>query len=221
MPLEAEYTTRVNPGADQQRRQREMALTAPGAGIRNTGTMTITGTTINGNAAAANSTGGGISNTGTLTLNDSTVGAYNSAGTAGGIVNNVSLGMTNSTVTNNTATNFGGGRFSTPVSAGTATITRSTIARNIAISSAGGGVVNVGTLTLTNSTVYGGNSSNLDDGGIHWRCRRRDNHPNTQSPTTPPMLTPTAAAAAASSRAAGTVNLKNTIVAGNHDPGVR
>ena len=105
--------------------------TASGGGIFNSGTVTVTDSTISGNTAFAQ--GGGINNTGTVTV-------------------------TGSTISGNTATTansgFGGGIFNV---GGTVTVTDSTISGNTAF--AGSGIYNDGTVTVTDSTISGNTAS--------------------------------------------------------------
>jgi hypothetical protein len=136
-----------------------------GGGIYNTGTLTVTSSTISGNTA---SSGGGIYNTGTLTVTSSTISG-NTASSGGGIYNTGTLTVTSSTISGNTAASYsyysssGGGIYSS----GTLTVTNSMISGNTAASysyysSSGGGIYNSGTATVTNSTIiddiasYGG-----------------------------------------------------------------
>jgi hypothetical protein len=86
-------------------------------------------------------TGGGIFNEGTLTLTNSTV----SGNTGGGILNVGTLALTNSTVSGNSDSSNPG-----ILNRGTLTLTNSTVSGNGL-----GGVVNSRTLTLTDSTVSG------------------------------------------------------------------
>ncbi|MEX0682036.1 MAG: right-handed parallel beta-helix repeat-containing protein [Dehalococcoidia bacterium] len=191
------------------------SATGGGGGIRNSGTMTLTNSTVSGNTAGAGSIAGGIRNDGTLTLTNSTVSG-NMASTVGGVANNNTLTLTNSTVSGNTATNFdGAGIFNN--SAGTATITNSTVSGNTAAGH-GGGVRNDGALTLANSTVSG-NTSGINGGGIF-------NFGTTAATTiTNSTISNNTADNDASDSGdgggifwfSGTVNLKNTILAGNHD----
>jgi hypothetical protein len=92
--------------------------------------------------------GGGIRNEGTLTLNNSTVGSSTADSRGGGISNSGTLTLENSTVLWNIADNGGGGINNS----GTLTLNNSIVQRNIA-DSYGGGIRNSGTLTLENSTV--------------------------------------------------------------------
>jgi hypothetical protein len=99
--------------------------------------------------------GGGISNyQGTLTLTNSTV-AGNAAEYGGGIHNYLgTLTLTNSTVSGNTASMVGGGILFAGFSVfGTLTLTNSTVSGNAA--EYGGGIYNGGALTLVNVTVSG------------------------------------------------------------------
>ncbi|MEZ0296818.1 MAG: choice-of-anchor Q domain-containing protein, partial [Candidatus Methylacidiphilales bacterium] len=129
--------------------------------------------------------GGGVNIfTGTATITDSTI-SQNSAIYGGGIdvkVTNGRLNLTRSTIERNTASSFGGGIFNQ----GTSTVTNSTLSGNIAnqggginnnsggaitiISSTisenfsstyGGGIINFGTLTLQ-STIVAGNASGFN-----------------------------------------------------------
>ncbi|MDO8616726.1 MAG: right-handed parallel beta-helix repeat-containing protein [Dehalococcoidia bacterium] len=161
---------------------------AGGGGILNSGTLTLTNSTVSGNSANY-SYGGGINNesAATLTVTNSTVSG-NTAGCCGGISNFGTTTFTNSTVSGNTTTSYGGGIYK---SSGTLTLTNSTVSGN-STGGDGGGIYNSGgTAEITNSTVSGntadsdGNGTG-DGGGI--------------------------------ARVGGAVNLKNTIVAGNIDP---
>ncbi len=148
------------------------ATNTNGAGVLNSGNLTIQDSILSGNSAS--SLGGGIANLGTLTLTDSTLtgntaelggGLENDKGTVtingsaivqdsglnngGGIENDG--GMTtvnNSEIEDNSAANDGAGINN---ATGTMTFTGSTIANNSAAD--GGGVANAATLTITNSTL--------------------------------------------------------------------
>jgi CSLREA domain-containing protein len=80
-----------------------------GGGVRNSGTLTITGSTISGNQAPLGG-GGGVSNrTASLTVRQSTISG-NSAANGGGVLNYYgSATISNSTLTGNSATSYGGG----------------------------------------------------------------------------------------------------------------
>jgi hypothetical protein len=119
---------------------------ADGGGIYNSGTLTLTNSTLWGNSSHPQG-GGGIRNLGTLTLTNSTV----SGSSGGSIGNSGTATLTNSTVSENFASEGGGMHNGV---GGTLTLTNSTVSGN------SGGIANEGTLTLTNSTM----SANL--GGI-------------------------------------------------------
>ncbi len=115
--------------------------------------VTITNSTFSDNHAGGR--GGGIGNQGSLTLIDSTISGNSAASPdgGGGISNESGLTMTNSTISNNSATGAtasGGGLFNT----GGATITNSTIFGNSS-NVYGGGISTTANLTLTNSTIAG------------------------------------------------------------------
>jgi hypothetical protein len=75
-----------------------------GAGIYNSGNLTINNSTVSGNTATY---GGGIYNYGTMSLSNSTVSG-NTATYGGGIYNYGTMSLSNSTVSGNTATDNGG-----------------------------------------------------------------------------------------------------------------
>ena len=121
------------------------------SGIQNApqGTLTLTDSLVSGNFNEYE--GGGIENLGTMTITNSTISDNRSPyGAGAGIGNRGTLTLTNSTVSGNGDTDVGGGIFN----AGTLTITNSTISGNTA-NLWGGGISSSGTLTLTNTTVYG------------------------------------------------------------------
>ena len=99
--------------------------------------------------------GGGIRNDGTLTITNSTLSDNSATSGGGGIFNNGSrtLTITNSTLSNNSAANGGGGIHNQ----GTLTITNSTLSGNSAASSPsnlGGGIYNNGgTLNFANTII--------------------------------------------------------------------
>ena len=120
-------------------------------------TVVITDVTITGGSSAS---GGGINNQGTLTMTNSTISGNSASVGGGGLFNAKTLTMTNSTVSGNSGGLFGGGirnDRSTRM-----TLTNSTVSSNFA--SFGGGIDNFGTLTLTNSTISGNAASNTGGG---------------------------------------------------------
>jgi hypothetical protein len=133
-----------------------------GGGIYNTGSLTVSGSTLSGNSAVDGS-GGGITNFGTLTVSDSTLSG-NSAASGGGIYNTGGLTVSGSTLSGNSATSyyFGGGAI---YNSGSLTVSDSTLSGNSAHE--GGGIENSdGTLTVSGSTLSG-NSASGDGGGIY------------------------------------------------------
>ena len=111
-----------------------------GGGIGSSfGNVTLSHSTVKGNAAGAS--GGGIwidwgnTTSGNVTLDDSTVTGNTAGGSGGGIwVDWGNVTITGSTVTTNTAGGSGGGIFAR---SGKATITDSTVAENTAVGSGG------------------------------------------------------------------------------------
>ena len=127
--------------------------------VANNGNLTLHQVTLTGGSIA--DAGGGIFNQGTLTLNNSTLTA-NTADAGGGIYNSGTLTLNNSTLSGNTANfaGFGGGISNY----GTLTVSNSTLSGN-STGKGGGGIFNQGTLTVSNSTLSG-NSANSGGGGI-------------------------------------------------------
>ncbi|MGE5373933.1 MAG: choice-of-anchor Q domain-containing protein [Bacteroidota bacterium] len=103
--------------------------------------------------------GGGILNEGTVTLRNSTI-AGNEATGGGGVYNRGTLTMTNTMFTDNeAAAGRGGGVYST----GTLTVTDSTFLENIADTEAG--IYSTGPLTVTSSS-FSGNHAFTGSGGL-------------------------------------------------------
>jgi hypothetical protein len=130
---------------------------ARGGGIFNAGTLTVTASTIHGNAADSKVTesgarGGGIFNAGTLTVTASTIHGNASNvegedGVGGGISNTGTLTVIGSTLIDNTSDGGGG----IDNDHGTLTIDGSIVSDNTAFE--GGGVRNLfGRLTVTDSS---------------------------------------------------------------------
>jgi CSLREA domain-containing protein len=136
------------------------AGTGNGAGIANQGTLTVTYSTVSGNALSIHGEGGGVYNSGTLTVTRSTF-SNNGAGGGGGIFSTGTLTIISSTFAGNSANSGspGGGIYA----GGTLTVTNSTFSANSA--EFGGGIYNIGTLTVTNST-FTSNSAEQAGGGI-------------------------------------------------------
>jgi hypothetical protein len=152
-----------------------------GGGIFNDGsngnaTLTIFDSTVSSNSSPFG--GGIVSDVGdqgsaTLTIFNSAVNDNVSTngsppydfGSAGGVANSGVATITNSTISGNSASNFGGGILST----GILTITNSTISGNLSggfgqnnYPGSGGGICNFGTLVIVDSTISGNTASGND-----------------------------------------------------------
>ena len=134
-----------------------------GGGIANSGTLTVTTTTIAGNSVgiSPNGSGGGLGNEGTANLTADTISGNSAAGLGGGVFNLAgTTQMTNVTVTGNRApTNGGGGGVATQ--GGSVTLVGDTVSGNMAgnagseIAHAFGGTISV------KSTIVGPSTSGL------------------------------------------------------------
>jgi hypothetical protein len=132
-----------------------------GGGVYNSGNLTITSTTISGNAASGTPTsgpeGGGIYNVGTLAIINSTVsgnvatpgrmciGFYSNcrrSGSGGGIYNGATLTINKSTVSGNVANDV-------------CFLAHYRGPHTVCYGGDGGGIYSFGTLTISNSTVSG------------------------------------------------------------------
>jgi hypothetical protein len=124
-----------------------------GGGVSNEGTLTLTRSTVSRNWACSEylewGVGGGIWNDGMLTVTSSAVARNDACVGSGGIANNATLTVVNSTVSDNRGSHGPGGISNI----GTMTLMNSTVAGNRA--EIGGGISNIGTMTLMNSTVSG------------------------------------------------------------------
>jgi len=132
-----------------------------GGGIYNssTGTLDVLGSTFSGNSADV---GGGIYNLGPGTVYVSnTTFSGNSARSAGALFSAGTANVTNSTFSDNTATNFAGALYS----AGTATVTNSTFSGNFA-SAGGGGITGAGGVLNVTGSTFSGNWTTSSGGGI-------------------------------------------------------
>jgi len=133
-------------------------ISGAGAGIYNTGTLTVAGSTILGGNAPA---GGGIYNNATLTVTGSTISGNNAAD-GGGIYSTGALTVTNSTFSGNVGSINGGGIYDT----GAVTVEDSTISGNTA-PTAGGGIYlgQLSSATVAASTISGNTAG--QGGGIY------------------------------------------------------
>ncbi len=158
------------------------AATYEGGGIMDDGTEELSGCTISGNTAPS---GAGILIGSSLVVNyytrsyypaeaglsDCTIAGNSATSYGGGILNQGTLTLTNSTLSGNTAKAGGGlddlvhavGSY-TPILPNSAKLSYCSLTGNSA-STYGGGIMNEGVLTLTNSTLSGNTAQN-DGGGL-------------------------------------------------------
>jgi hypothetical protein len=113
----------------------------------------------------------------TVTFSGLTVEDGNSGTDGGGIGNEGSLKVKDSTISGNNAVGLGGGIFSS----GTLTVSDSTVSDNASAGTAGGGIYSTGTLTVSNSTVSGNSASGsgASGGGIAVSCTTSSPPPGT------------------------------------------
>ncbi len=167
----------------------------------------------NGNAKPSGESGGGLYNQGTLTVTNSTV-TGNSSNSGGGIASeNGTVSIVRTTISNNVSSYYGG--IWNVGSGAFLTLTHSTVSGNITGSFRGGGIVNVaGHVTLNNSTVSGNISLGEGAGGI-W---------NWQSGSTFTLINTTVSGNTGNEysggirNSGGTLTVVNSTVFGNVDP---
>ena len=146
------------------------------------GTVEISGLTITGGKAEDGSTdicseadnGGGIFNEATLTLSDSTISRSTSECGGGGIYNRGTLTVSNSTISDNTTTHASAGGGIYVEGADTTTISDTTVTGNTAAGN-GGGISSGGyaALTVSDSTISD-NEAGYDGGGVYSFPNDRD-----------------------------------------------
>jgi hypothetical protein len=209
-------------------------LNQDGAGIYNTGNLIVKNSTISGNStdtgADKPTRGGGIYNTGTLKVINSKISDNFANAQGGGIYNAGTATITNATINANSLSDSsfggsgsggtqGGGIYN--AAAGTLTITGSAItnnrsqARSTFSFGSGGGINNLGTAFLFNSTIAGNSvrGTGGNGGGI-------DNFGNvtisdstiTENTAEAILFEPTAIGGV---RSLGTAIVQNSIIAGN------
>ena len=129
LPDLSQTLTIDGPGASALTVARSAALGTPGFRIFNVPSgaqVAISGLTISGGQSGS---GGGIFNSGTLTVTNSTISGNTTFIGGGGIDNEGMLTVTNSTLSGN-STSFGGGSGGGIDNAGTLTVTNSTLSGN-------------------------------------------------------------------------------------------
>ena len=128
-----------------------------------TGDLTLNDATISGSGSQFSySADGGIVNDGSLTITNSTI-SENDGNNGGGIHNRGSLTITDSTISSNGTGDYGNG--GGILNDGSMTITNSTISNNGGGRGRGGGIYNVGPATITNSTISGNFCGRYSSGG--------------------------------------------------------
>ncbi|QDU07870.1 choice-of-anchor Q domain-containing protein [Gimesia aquarii] len=133
---------------------------ADGAGIRNSGTTTLTNVEVTGNVAEDSA--GGLNNTGLMIIVDSTISNNTAGGSGGGIRNTGTLQVSRSTISGNSTERDGGAIFNAGV--GIVTLDNSTFSGNLSDRS-GGAIRNTATLNATNNT-FTLNGAGTDGGAI-------------------------------------------------------
>jgi hypothetical protein len=137
-----------------------------GGGILNSGTLTVSNSTLSANSAVGGEHGGGIYNaSGELTVTESIL-SDNTGGVGGALFNaSGTLTVTDSTLSGNSATGIDGGGIY--VSAGTATVAGSTLDNNYAVDDGGGVANNGGAVTVTDSTLSDNFAMGYYGGGVY------------------------------------------------------
>ncbi|MBD2678252.1 MULTISPECIES: choice-of-anchor Q domain-containing protein [Nostoc] len=136
-----------------------------GGGVYNSGSLTLSDSTVSDSNGAVR--GGGIYSSGTMTVTNSII-TRNKSDFGSGILNSGSLTLTNSTISDNSSRDFGDNLYGGGIAnSGVMKISDTIISGNTAF--VGGGVYNSGYLTLSDSTIS--DSKAFDDfiggGGIY------------------------------------------------------
>jgi len=135
------------------------------AGFTTSVTASLSGLTIADGNTTSDDGGGGILNNGTLTVSNSTFSnnsVSDSESSGGGILNNSTLTVNNCTFSNNSVSGESGG--AGILNNSTLTVNNCTFSNN-SVSNGSGGILNNDTLTVSNST-FSNNSGGPDGGGI-------------------------------------------------------
>ncbi len=155
--------------------------------------------------------GGGIYNSGTLTMTDCAITGNSSQG-GGGIYTEWNLTIVRSAISGNTGLLGGGGIF---VADELLSITGSTISHNIAHGD-GGGISALGSVVLLTNTTISANSADGDGGGIDQSATSTHIYSSTIVDNTADAdADPTGGIGGGISVFSGSVDLSNTLVAGN------
>ena len=135
-------------------------------GIGNGGEVTLHNSVVKDNVARGFGGGAaGIANGGTLTMYDTAITGNEAQTFGGGILNGGTLTMQGGTLADNTAQESGGGGLWNSASASdSASLSNATVTGNTAYY--GGGILNAGALTLSETTVSG-NTATCTGGGLY------------------------------------------------------
>jgi hypothetical protein len=140
-----------------------LTVTNGRGGILNQGTVYLENIIIRQNFAPV---GAGIFNTGTATIISTTITQNETQGQeerlAGGIYNNGQMYIEQSLIHDNMSDSLGGGLLNNET--GNLSILNSVIAENWA--GHGGGIFNIGAITITNSTIISNTAGNTEGGGM-------------------------------------------------------
>ncbi|OYV72555.1 MAG: hypothetical protein B7Z74_05375, partial [Deltaproteobacteria bacterium 21-66-5] len=178
---------------------------ATGVSLTSGSAATLRSDTVSGNHSST-SDGGGITDQGTLDLVQTTV-TDNSASEGGGVFTTGALTVTDSTVSGDSADEGGG-----IVASGTLAVIDSTVSGNSAATANGGGILeDGGNATITNTTVAN-NSAAGDGGGLDISSGNATVAETTVSGNA-------ALVGGGIANSGGAVNLANTLVAGNRVSG--
>jgi hypothetical protein len=148
-----------------------------GAGISNSGTLTLNNDTVQGNKMTSGAGGGGIGNSGSLTLNNTSVTNnttldpqnFFGGGGGGGIWSNATVTLNgSSSITGNSGLQGGGiGAFGGTVTLNdTSSISGNSAGGNLSFAGGGGIYMSNTTVTMTGSATITGNTSPTHGGGI-------------------------------------------------------
>lgn len=142
-----------------------LSLGNGGAGVQNSGTLTLTNDLIEYNHAD-NGFGGGINNApgATMTMSGTDVDNNTAGAGGGGISNNGTLTMSGRNVSGNTTPGMGGGIFN--ASGATLTMLGSVTIQDNSASLRGGGIYNEGNVKMIGGTIYNNQSPSGQGGGL-------------------------------------------------------